>query len=124
MTNTDMFQVDEPVTRYSYKKANKTEEKAEKKTTVEETHELWLAKNSIEDIARMRKLTVQTVESHLIKLIQAKKVEITDVLPYDKILALREAFEFYAEESLSPLKEKYGDEFTWDELKMFKASIN
>lgn len=124
MTNTDMFQVDEPVTRYSYKKADKTEEKAEKKTTVEETHELWLAKNSIEDIARMRKLTVQTIESHLIKLIQAKKVEITDVLPYDKILALREVFEFYAEESLSPLKEKYGDEFTWDELKMFKASIN
>jgi hypothetical protein len=46
------------------------------------------------------------------------------VLPYDKILALREAFQFYDEESLSPLKEKYGEEFTWDELKMFKASIN
>jgi len=69
-------------------------------------------------------LTVQTVETHLIKLIQAKKVDIVDVLSDDKILALRDAFEFYQEESLAPLKEKYGDEFTWDELKMFKASIN
>ncbi|MFH6966028.1 helix-turn-helix domain-containing protein [Flavobacterium sp. FlaQc-28] len=124
MANTDMFQVEEPVTRYSSKKVDKTAEKGPKKTTVEETHELWLEKNSVEDIARLRKLTVQTVEMHLVKLIQTKKVDISDVLPYDKILALRDAFEFYQEESLNGLKEKHGDEFSWDELKMFKASIN
>ena len=124
MTNTDMFNVDEPVTRYSAKKLDKNEPKTVKKTNVEETFDLWAEKNSIEDIARIRKLTVQTVEMHLVKLIQAKKIEITDVLPYDKILALRDAFQFYQEESLSGLKEKHGDEFTWDELKMFKASIN
>nr|WP_294782770.1 helix-turn-helix domain-containing protein [uncultured Flavobacterium sp.] len=123
-TNTDIFRTEEPVVRYKSAKAVKNELKTVKKTTVEETHDLWLEKYSIEDIARMRKLTVQTVETHLIKLIQAKKVEIGDVLPYDKILALRDAFEFYQEESLSGLKEKHGDEFTWDELKMFKASIN
>ena len=122
--NTDMFQVDEPMIRYSSKKFVKNDEKGIKKTTVEETYDLWLEKNSVEDIARIRKLSVQTIETHLVKLIQAKKIEISDVLPYDKILALREAFQFYQEESLGPLKEKYGDEFTWDELKMFKASIN
>ncbi|HEX7870812.1 MAG TPA: helix-turn-helix domain-containing protein, partial [Chryseobacterium sp.] len=95
-----------------------------KKTTVEETYDLWIEKNSVQDIARIRKLTAQTIETHLVKLIQAKKIELSDVLPYDKILALREAFQFYQEESLNGLKEKHGDEFTWDELKMFKASIN
>lgn len=124
MANTDIFKTEEPVVRYTARKLDKNEPKAAKKTTIEETHDLWLEKNSIEDIARMRKLTVQTVETHFVKLIQAKKVDISDVLPYDKILALREAFQFYQEESLNPLKEKYGDEFTWDELKMFKASIN
>ncbi|OXB02681.1 helix-turn-helix domain-containing protein [Flavobacterium pectinovorum] len=124
MTNTDIFKTEEPVVRYTARKLDKNEPKAAKKTTIEETHDLWLEKNSIADIARIRKLTVQTVETHFVKLIQAKKVNISDVLPYDKILALREAFEFYQEESLNPLKEKYGDEFTWDELKMFKASIN
>lgn len=124
MSNTDIFKLDEPTVRYTARKLDKNEPKAIKKTTVEETHDLWLEKNSIQDIARIRKLTVQTVEMHLVKLIQAKKVDISDVLPYDKILALREAFEFYQEESLNGLKEKHGDEFTWDELKMFKASIN
>lgn len=123
-TNTDIFRTEEPVVRYKSPKTEKNELKTAKKTTVEETYDLWLDKNSVEDIARMRKLNVQTIEGHLIKLIQSKKIEISDVLPYDKILALREAFQFYQEESLSPLKEKYGDEFTWDELKMFKASIN
>jgi uncharacterized protein YpbB len=124
MSNTDIFKTEEPVVRYTARKLDKNEPKAIKKTTVEETHDLWLEKNSMEDIARIRKLTVQTVETHFVKLIQAKKVDISDVLPYDKILALREAFQFYQEESLSPLKEKYGDEFSWDELRMFKASIN
>ncbi|KUJ62509.1 helicase [Flavobacteriaceae bacterium CRH] len=124
MANTDIFKTEEPAVRYTARKLDKNEPKTVKKTTVEETHDLWLEKNSIQDIARIRKLTAQTIEMHLIKLIQAKKVEISDVLPYDKILALREAFEFYQEESLNGLKEKHGDEFTWDELKMFKASIN
>lgn len=123
-TNTDIFRTEEPVVRYKSPKTEKNELKTAKKTTVEETYDLWLEKYSVEDIARMRKLNVQTIEGHLVRLIQAKKIEIDDVLPYDKILALREAFQFYQEESLSPLKEKYGDEFTWDELKMFKASIN
>lgn len=124
MSNTDIFKTEEPAVRDTARKLDKNEPKAVKKTTVEETHDLWLEKNSMEDIARIRKLTVQTVETHFVKLIQAKKVDISDVLPYDKILALRDAFQFYQEESLSPLKEKYGDEFSWDELRMFKASIN
>lgn len=124
MTNTDIFKPDEPVIRYTAKKLDKNEPKTAKKTTVEETYDLWIEKNSVEDIARMRTLTIQTIETHLIKLIQSKRIEISDVLPNDKIVALQEAFQFYQEESLNGLKEKYGDEFTWDELKMFKASIN
>ncbi|MBP4139501.1 helix-turn-helix domain-containing protein [Flavobacterium geliluteum] len=122
--NSDIFNLNEPVTRYVSKKLDKNQSKTVKKTTVEETYDLWVEKNSVEDIARIRKLTVQTIEMHLVKLIQAKKIEISDVLPYDKILALRDAFEFYQEESLNGLKEKHGEEFTWDELKMFKASLN
>jgi hypothetical protein len=37
---------------------------------------------------------------------------------------LTEAFFGYQEESLAPLKEKHGDTFTWEELRMFKASWN
>jgi uncharacterized protein YpbB len=110
------------IERYTAKK--KTDKKAPKKSTVEETYELWLAKNSIQDIAMIRKLTTQTIESHLVKLIQSKKVKVQDILPQDKIVELSEAFSHYKEESLTGLKEQFGDKYTWDELRMFKASLN
>ncbi|HEY4617872.1 MAG TPA: helix-turn-helix domain-containing protein [Flavobacterium sp.] len=108
--------------RYTAKK--KTDSKAPKKSTVEITYELWLDKNSIQDIATIRKLTTQTIESHLVKLIQSKKVSVQDILPQDKIKQLAEAFKHYKEESLTAMKEQFGEKYTWDELRMFKASLN
>jgi len=120
--NSTLLEEDDSIyERYSSKKKEK---KAPKKSTVEETFELWIAKNSIEDIANIRKLTIQTIEGHLVKLIQAKRISINEILPQDKIDELAKAFQNYKEESLSSLKEEYGDKFTWDELKMFKASLN
>jgi hypothetical protein len=119
--NSDLIDDDEPIRRYS---AKTTKEKTVKKSTIEETYELWLEKNSIQDIATIRKLTTQTIESHFVKLIQEKKIKVEDVLSPDKITALTEAFQFYQEESLTGLKEQHGEKFTWDELRMFKASLN
>jgi uncharacterized protein YpbB len=48
-------------------------------------------KNSIQDIATIRKLTIATIEGHLVKLIQSKKVNVQDILPSDKITELSEA---------------------------------
>lgn len=102
----------------------KKEKKILKKNTFEETYDLWLENNSIEAIAIARKLTKQTIAGHIAKLIEAGKIEIKDVLPSLLIKKLEKAFYGYKEESLNPLKEKYGSEFSWDELKMFKASLN
>jgi PIF1-like helicase/Helix-turn-helix domain/Helicase len=95
-----------------------------KKPTIQETYELWLDKNSIEEIAALRKLTVQTIMGHLAKLIELQTVSISEVLTADRIAELAVAFVGYKEETLNPLKEKYGDAFTWNELKLYKASIN
>jgi uncharacterized protein YpbB len=98
--------------------------KETKKSTVQETYELWLEKNSIQEIAAIRKFTPETILGHLTKLIVAQTIKIEDVLPEDKIRDLTEAFKGYKEETVSPLKEKYGDQFSWEELRMFKASLN
>ena len=108
---------------YYQPKKKKTEKEAKKPTT-QITYELWVEKNSIEEIALLRKLTVGTIMGHLTKLIQDKAVAINDVLPQDKIDELSELFKNYKEDSLNPLKEKVGDQFSWDELRMFKASLN
>ncbi|WP_367756229.1 helix-turn-helix domain-containing protein [Flavobacterium sp. WC2430] len=120
--NITLIEDEKDVERYSAKK--KSENKAPKKSTVEETYELWQAKNSIQNIATIRKLTTQTIESHLVKLIQSKKVNVNDILPKDKITELSEAFKHYKEESLTGMKEQFGDKYSWDELRMFKASLN
>jgi len=107
--------------RYS---SRKTAKKEPKKSTVEETYELWLEKKTVQEIAIIRKFTQETILGHLTKLIQTKVINIDEVLPEDKITALKEAFEGYKEESVTPLKEKYGDAFSWEELRMFKSSLN
>jgi uncharacterized protein YpbB len=69
-------------------------------------------------------LTTATIEGHLVKLIQSKKVNVQDILPSGKITELSEAFKQYKEESLNAMKEQFGEKYSWDELRMFKASLN
>jgi uncharacterized protein YpbB len=119
--NITLVEDDFDVDRYANKKTSKSKEP--KKSTVQETYELWQQKNSIKEIAEIRKFTEETILGHLTKLITAKTISINDILPEDKILELTEAFKGYSEESISPLKEKYGEKFSWNELRMFKASL-
>ena len=120
--NVTLIEDDYDLERYTSKKSAKAKEP--KKSTVHETYELWLEKNTIKEIATLRKLTPQTISNHLAKLIEAETILISDILPDDKIRELDKAFQGYNEDSLNPLKEKYGNTFTWDELKLFKASLN
>lgn len=117
--NVQLIEEQGDVDRYSKKK--KTKEP--KKTTVQETYDLWIQRNTIKEIAAIRKLTPQTISGHLAKLIESQTIALTDVLPEDRINALAKAFKGFKGEALGELKEKYGDEFTWDELKMYKASL-
>lgn len=119
--NITLIEDDVDVKRYTSKKKEKSA--IPKKATTEETYELWLKKHSIQEIAELRKLTTQTISGHLAKLIEAGKIQLSEVLPDDKITELAEAFSGYTEASLIPLKDQYGDKFSWDELKLFKASL-
>ncbi|MBN8640919.1 MAG: helix-turn-helix domain-containing protein [Flavobacteriales bacterium] len=117
--NVQLIEEQGDIDRYSKKK----KPKEPKKSTVQETYELWIQRNTIKEIAAIRKLTPQTISGHLAKLIETQTIALTDVLPEDKINALTKAFKGFKGEALGELKEKYGDEFTWDELKMYKASL-
>ena len=120
--NLNITLIEDEVDLERYSKKKKTD-KEPKKSTVQETYELWLEKNSIKEIAAIRKLTTQTIGGHIAKLIETETISITDVLPEEKIMELAKAFKGYKEETLNGLKEQYGDKFTWDELKMYKASL-
>jgi uncharacterized protein YpbB len=67
--------------RYADRYATKEKEtKVPKKSTVQETYELWLEKKSIQEIAVIRKFTEETILRHLTQLIIAKAISIHDVL--------------------------------------------
>ena len=84
---------------------------------------MWQQKNSIKEIAAIRKLTPQTIYGHFVKLIEAEQVQLSEVLPEDKIEALSKVFKGFKGESLAELMEKHGDKFTWNEMRMYKAGI-
>jgi len=119
--NITLVEDDFDANRYASKKTSKTKEP--KKSTVQETFELWQQKNSIKEIAAIRKLTPQTIYGHFAKLIESEQVQLSAILPEDKIDALSKVFKGFKGESLVELMEKYGDKFTWNEMRMYKASI-
>ena len=120
--NIDLLEEDEEVSYYSDSKKKKTKEP--KKSTIEDTLELWKQNLSIYEIAKQRKLTPQTIYNHFAKLIAMEVVQLSDILPEDKIADLKAAFKDFRGESLGELKEIHGDKFSWDELRLFKASLN
>jgi|UPI0004849601 hypothetical protein len=107
--------------RYTKKKSSK--KAAPKKATTLETYELWIQSNSINEIASIRKLTPQTIYGHFTKLIEAGQVQLQDVMPEDKIVALTIIFKGFKGESLNELMEAHGDKFTWNDMRLFKAAI-
>ncbi len=117
--NINLIEEDEIIERYK----NKKEKKEIKKTTIEQTYELWQQNISIEEIVMIRKLSIQTIYTHFTKLIENKSIVISDILPDDKILILESVFKHQNAASLNTIKEEVGEQFTWEELKMFKASL-
>lgn len=103
----------------------KKEKKEPKKHTVQVTYEFWQQNLSVTEIAEHRKLTRQTIYAHLAKLIENGSILISDVLPQDRVDALAEIFTgFDVADAVGTLKEKHGDEFTWDELKLYRATLS
>ena len=104
-------------------KAKKAKSTEPKKATLEITLDLWKENLSIEEIAAKRKVTVGTIYLHFIKLIQMEALTITDVMSDEKIATLQEVFKDYKGEGLGVLKEKHGDAFSWEELRLFNVSL-
>lgn len=108
---------------HEYAGASKKTKKTNKKSTYDETFDLWLNKTSVQDIAAIRKLNESTILNHFEKFVSQNKVQIDELLPKDKIEALAALFEPFKEREivLAEIKEQVGDLFSWPELKLYRA---
>jgi hypothetical protein len=118
----DTFYEDEPEEEVVATKKAKAE-KAPKKSTYEVTLELIQENKSIAEVAAARVMSEGTITSHIVKLIKMGQLNLSEVLSKERINQLEDIFDGYNELSLSPLKERVGDDFTWDELKLYRASL-
>ena len=112
---------DEPIEEIIPIKKEKKEKK-EKRSTYLQTLDLIQEGFTIEQIARKRQLSQNTINSHFMNLIKAEEIELRDVMPEERIRELEDYFDGYTENSLTPLKEQLGDKVTWEELKLYRAS--
>lgn len=112
---------EDPDVSYYEPKAKKSKE--DKKPTIEITLDFWKQNLSVSEIATKRKLTEGTIYSHFVNLLKENQINIDDLLPAEKIKQLEVVFKYFKGESLSELKETVGDKFTWEELKLYKASM-
>ncbi|HUH24983.1 MAG TPA: helix-turn-helix domain-containing protein, partial [Flavobacterium sp.] len=97
--------------------------KTPKIATIDKTFELWQRKRTIAEIAEERKLSVQTIYQHIGKLIGQQKIDITEVLTKKKISLLEKLFEIHQGQTLTEIKAEAGDTITWEELRVFKNSL-
>lgn len=102
------------------KRASKTKKKL---STYDQTLEMVKDGLSIKDIAKARQLGASTITTHCCRLIQTEKMELRDVMDAKRINELSDIFDEYDGGSLKDLKEQLGNKVTWDELKLYRASL-
>lgn len=99
--------------------------KTDKKPTILETLELFRAGNNIQNIAKIRKLTSNTIMGHVAKLVENNQLDIAEILSADAIANLAACFEAYGpNKTLAEIKEATQDTFSWEELKVYKAFLS
>ncbi len=122
-TSNSTFNFDTDFVHLKTKSTTKKKPKKDKISTYDKTLSYIQKGFSISDIAKERQLSVGTISTHCTRLIKLEKIELSNVMPLEKINKLSDFFEDYDGGSLTPLKEQVGSQFTWDDLKLYQASL-
>jgi len=112
--------------------ASKTKEKSKKQkketkpkgATYQETLKLFKEGLSPAEIAKERNYVESTIYKHLSELIKKKELSIDEVLGKEQLEKLHGIKADNPEETLSEVKERVGDEFSWEELRIFRSSLD
>ncbi len=87
------------------------------------TYGLYKEGMSVDEIAKHRGLKPTTIEGHLAHYIGAGELSVTDFISEEKIARITAMFAERGDEDLSLVKEPLGDEYSYGELRMVKASL-
>lgn len=89
-----------------------------------ETTVLIRAGHSIEEVARLRRKAISTIEEHLAEAIEAgEEIDLDPLVPPRRQAAIEAAFSVVGLGPLSPVREHLGDGFSFGELKLVRARL-
>jgi len=95
-----------------------------KSSTVQETLELCNKGLTLEEMAEARSLTVNTIVSHLEKLIlSGEDIDIDSFISAEQQAAITKAISETGPEMLRPIKEHLGDAFSYEEIRLVRAHM-
>jgi hypothetical protein len=104
--------------------SEKLKTKPEKGESNKESLRLYLENKSIEEIAHERNMAVSTIESHLASFISTGEVSITSFLKEVELAAIKTAMADLDTNQLTPLKQHFGDQFSFGQLRMAVAFLS
>ncbi|MGR3311100.1 MAG: DNA helicase RecQ [Candidatus Brocadiales bacterium] len=95
-----------------------------KSSTVQETLALYKQGLTINEIAQKRGLTLSTTVSHIERLIlDGEDISVDSIVDREKQQRIQQAFKESGTEFLNPVKEKLGNGYSYEEIKLVRAKM-
>lgn len=92
-----------------------------KGNTKNESFKLYRDGKTVDEIAKERKLTVQTIETHLSNFVSTGDINIEELVSKEKLMLIEPAVRNYEGSAITPLKEKLGDDISFAEIRFVLA---
>ncbi|MGN6163194.1 MAG: helix-turn-helix domain-containing protein [Flavisolibacter sp.] len=102
-------------------KRKRKEGKEPKVDTKAETFRLYQEGNSVEKIAKLRVLTIQTIEGHLAHYVQTGQMKIDELVSREKLVLIEPLVKDFSGKSIIAIKEKLGTNVSFGEIRLVLA---
>jgi len=89
-----------------------------------DTFTMYRQGKTVAEIAALRSLATNTIEGHLSHFIESGEIDVLEIVPQEKIPAIKDAVESYGSQMLSPLKQILGDNYSYGEIKAVISWMN
>jgi hypothetical protein len=88
-----------------------------------ETFKLYKEGKTVADIASERNLAVTTIEGHLAKFVSRGDIKIEELVSREKLVLIESALENFSGSSITPVKQKLGDDISFGEIRLVMAGL-
>jgi ATP-dependent DNA helicase RecQ len=102
-------------------KRQRKEKGSPKADTKFESLKLYKEGKSVAEIAGTRNLAVSTIETHLAHYVKSGDIKINELVSREKLVLIEPVLKIFDGVSITPIKEKLGNDISYGEIKLVMA---